>query len=89
VSWLTSILRRVGVLSAFTADDVLNAESEDALREHKLVVEEVKTQSAARKQTNEKLRNALRQARVRTHAFAEFEQGIQGESRNHVRRRNK
>ena len=63
MSWLLGMLRRLRVLPDFTADDILNAENEDSLREHKATVEEVKVQSALRRQTNERLRSVLEQAR--------------------------
>jgi hypothetical protein len=76
MNWLTEALRRLGVLPSFTVDDMINAESEDALVDHRRVLEELTAATTVRRQATIKLRDTLREARLRSVTFADFEQNI-------------
>jgi len=85
MNWLSKVLRRLRVLPNFTQDDILNAETEDALMEHKKVVDEVNATTHDRKLINAKLRGVLSEARERSSHFADFEQSLKRDRRR-VRR---
>jgi hypothetical protein len=83
MSWLHDLWRKMK--SPFSDDDVLNAENEDALREHSKAVEEMRTVTEIRKSTNTKLREVLLQAlegaAEPSPQFGEFERSIRKERR--------
>lgn len=70
---IAAFLKRIGILPAFTVDDVLNASTEDALRTHERAVEAMSEVTQKRVEGNEALRRSLRLATRRTNSFAEFE----------------
>jgi hypothetical protein len=81
MKWIFQMFKLFHLLPAFTADDVLNAEQEDALREHAEVVQAVKAQAEQRRSGNEKLRAALHEARQAMPVFGEFEHAMRSRER--------
>jgi hypothetical protein len=69
-------LRRVGLISQFSEDDMINASTEDKLREHETLVQRAQGTLHARIAANEHLRDSIRIASERTDAFGEFERKI-------------
>jgi hypothetical protein len=75
---VTNKLRDLGVLSKFSDDEMLDAFTEDKLREHDEAVKQIRNVTASRQQTNNRLRAQLVRAK-RSAAFAEFERDIRKE----------
>lgn len=73
MSWITGILKRAHLLPAFSEDDVLNASTEDALREHTQLVDRVREVTQKRVRGNDALRKSIMSAKHRTNSFADFE----------------
>jgi ornithine carbamoyltransferase len=76
---LETVLKKIGVVPSFTQDDILNAENEESLREHAIVVHAVTDAIRRRVANNEVLRRAIEQAKERTADIGEFERKIRGE----------
>lgn len=70
------VLQRLGILPAFTEDDILNAENDDDLRTHSLVVSKVTAAIERRVHSNQALRRAIDVAKIKTNSFADFERRI-------------
>lgn len=68
------LLRKIGVVSPFTNDDVINAEIENSARDHQGIVVRLQTAVTRRLEANHALREALMIAQERTSSFADFEQ---------------
>lgn len=83
MSWIGDVLRRFGVLAPFNADDVLNAESENALRDVEKGREAVTEAYEKNTESSEKLRTTMRAVRHRAATFAQFEQNIRNRVRGH------
>jgi hypothetical protein len=81
------LLQWLGITEAFSGDDVINASTEDAARDHSSIVEQLHESIKKRVQGNEALRQSIFVAKQRTNSFAEFEQRIRRESHANVRRR--
>lgn len=79
MSVLGDLLRKVGVLPQFTADDILDASVEDKFFDHQKAVAEISSATEERRSSNQRLRLAIRQARVRATPFAELENAIRGD----------
>lgn len=62
MNWIAKLLRWLRVIPSFTQDDVLNAENEDALLEHRKVVDELASATRLRKEINGRLRRVLTEA---------------------------
>jgi len=86
MKWINAVLNKLGVSSTFTDDDVINASTEDAARDHGSAVSRLHEATQKRVQGNEALRHSIDVAKKRTNSFADFERHIQKESRRHVRR---
>jgi hypothetical protein len=56
ISTVIGKLRRLGVLESFTNDEVLDAFTEDKLREHDEAVRQIRSMTAVRKFHNNQLR---------------------------------
>lgn len=65
-----------GWVRPFTADDVLEAEKEDALRDHRTLVDAVAANAEERRNGNAKLRTALSTAMVNAAQLSSFEHAI-------------
>lgn len=83
MSWIGNVLRRWGVLDPFSADEVLNAESENALRDVEKGREAVSDAYAKNTESAEKLRTTMRAVRHRAATFAQFEERIRTRTRGH------
>lgn len=81
MKWIERMGKFFGLVPDFTADDVLNAEQEDVLREHGKMLSAVQVKAAERKIGNSKLRAALDEAKssMSITALADFETSIQHE----------
>lgn len=66
-------LRKLGWISQFSEDDMINASTEDKLREHDTLVQRAQGALHARIVANENLRASIRIASERTEAFGDFE----------------
>ena len=84
MSRLGDLLRKVGILPAFTADDTLNASIENDLYDHNKVAADVVNATEQRRSSNRRLREAIHDAKMRTSPFADWEQQVKGE-RHRVR----
>lgn len=71
-----SFCRRIGVLPAVSYEQIAEAETENAMRDHDKAVERVFTSSQEISRTSGKLRESIR--RGRSPAFAELERSIGG-----------
>jgi hypothetical protein len=69
-------LKRRGLISPFTEDDMINASTEDKLREHESLVQKAQGALHARLAANEQVRNSIRIATERTESFADFERAF-------------
>lgn len=69
-------LRSAGLLPKFTQDDILNAETDDALREVEKGREAVEKAYAGQRASTEKLRSTMREVRQRAATFGQFEDRI-------------
>lgn len=76
MEWILSVLKYLGIIPPFTSDEVMNAETEDALREHANLVTEVRERAAQRREGTAEIREALTQARTSVRVFGGFEQAI-------------
>ncbi len=74
MGWISNLWSQMR--APFTVDDILNAESEDKLRDVEKGNEAVKQARANNVSSNDKLRSTLRAARERTQTFAQFEERI-------------
>lgn len=74
MQWLRNIWAQLR--APFTVDDILNAESENALRDVQKGTEAVADARAQQVDSNIKLRNTMRASRARTTLFADFEERI-------------
>lgn len=79
MSRLGDLLRKVGLLPAFTADDTLNASMENDLYDHNKMAENVVNATEQRRSSNRRLRAAIQDAKMRTSPFADWEQQVKGE----------
>jgi hypothetical protein len=76
MNWISSLLKRLHIIGQFSEDDVINASTEDALREHSQLVEQVREVTKKRVQGNEALRASISSAKHRTNSFADFEKFV-------------
>jgi len=76
MSVLGDLLRKVGILSHFTADDMLDASIEDKFYDQQQMVAKISQATEQRRQSRVKLRNAIAEAKIRSTPFAEFEEAI-------------
>lgn len=67
----------------FSHDDILNAEGDNALRDVEQGKRAVETARDEGTRSNERLRSAMRAARVRSSSFAQFEERIRHERQRH------
>jgi len=73
---MRTLLKSLGIARDASVDDLIDASIEKALQDHRKVVEEVTTAVADRRHSNQRLRGALEQAKMRTKSFSEFEMSI-------------
>ena len=73
MKWVVAMLRRVGLWRSYTADDIINASTEDASRTFEKSVAEVRQATERRKEGNASLRSAIQNAKMKTSAFGDFE----------------
>lgn len=78
------ILKRLGIAPAFTEDEVIDASIEDAFYDHKKTVDELLAETEGRKESNDRLRNALQIAKMRTTPFAELEHAMRRGARGNA-----
>lgn len=71
-------LRRIGILPAFSDNEVMDAYTEDKLREHNDAVSQIRSATATRYKKNDQLREQLRRVKSSA-ALAEFERAIRKE----------
>lgn len=76
------VLKKLGIAPDFTHDDMIDASIEDNLRDHQKVVSEFTEAADARHASNDRLRQALQIAKLRTTAFADLETAIKGHRGN-------
>lgn len=57
------MLERMGLYHPFTADDVINAEQDNAIHEHRQVVQQVSEAVERRKKSNSELRKSIQEAK--------------------------
>lgn len=78
MKWMKWMGRFFGLVPDFTADDILNAEQEDALREHGAALQAVQAKSAERRLGNSRLRAALDEAKsaLAIPALSDFEHAL-------------
>jgi hypothetical protein len=79
MKWIFCVLKFLRLVPAFTVDDVLNADSENSLREHAQVVSDVKEAAVERARGNDRLRAALIEARQQIASFnpiGDFERAL-------------
>jgi hypothetical protein len=72
MNWLLALLRRSGVLPAFSADEMLNASTEEAFRIHAKAVQEVAAATRKRTRSNQALRVSIQVAKLRIPSKAEM-----------------
>lgn len=77
---------RALVWPSFTDDDVLEASTENIMREHDQAVQQIKEVTASREVSNQKLRQTLDRAKIISSTFGDFERAIRKEPRHHVGR---
>ncbi len=76
MSWLSEILKRWRILPAFTEDDILNAENENALWNVQHGKADLDAANEKQKTSTRNLKRVMHEARIRVNAFAEFERQI-------------
>jgi hypothetical protein len=76
MNWLTQVLKKVHLLPPFSQDDVINASTEDKLREHSNLVEQVREVTRKRQRGNDAMRQSITNAKRRTNSFADFEKFV-------------
>lgn len=81
MSWVSDMLKRVGVLPEISADDRIDASIENSLHDHRKAVEELVQESVNRKAANDKLRSTLSEVKSRGTPWADFELSIRREIR--------
>lgn len=79
--FVMSVLKRLGIAPAFTQDEMIDASIEDNLRDHGKAVNELVEAAQSRNASNERLREALQIAKLRTTAFADLEVALKGGKR--------
>lgn len=80
MSFVSQILRCVGLLPRYTDDDVLNAETENDLYDHRKALEKAQTAIANRENPDRQLHDVLEKSRVRSQEFIAFEELIRKEA---------
>lgn len=80
--WITSLLKRVGLMAEVDTNDLIDADIENALYDHRKLAKELT--DAVRKKTERttKLREALADVRHQALAFAEFETAMRKDHRH-------
>lgn len=76
MSLVGDLLRKVGILSQFTADDILDASIEDKFHDQQKAVAEIQNATAERRQSRVKLRRAIEEATIRSTPFADLEHAM-------------
>ena len=71
-----SILKKLGIAPPFSDDELLDASIEDAMYDHKQMVDRLTSEGDNRRASNDRLRIALQIAKMRTSVFADFEDAV-------------
>ena len=76
MKWIHDMLTRWHWLPHFTRDEELNAETENALHDQKRATRDMTEASGVLRESSQKVRAALTEARLQASTFAQFEQRI-------------
>jgi len=73
MKWIVKLLMRLGVMSYFTPDDIINAEVEDACREHSEVVRTVRAAGISQQRNNAALKQVLADVRGKSNMLMDVD----------------
>lgn len=82
MSLIGNLLRRFGILPMVSANEMLNAETENELVAHRKAADALITESVTRTQETAKLKRTLMEARIRATPFAQIEMSFRKGARS-------